>query len=70
MANAILFAKTGTSEWKTLYNKLSGYFKDEKKLFSNGDLMDYILNANDYQLKSLTNELIAFLNWLRRFVKN
>jgi CRISPR-associated protein Cmr5 len=70
VANAILFAKTGTGEWKTLYKKLSKYFKDERKIYEEGELMDYILNADDSQLKALTNEIIAFLNWLRRFVKS
>lgn len=70
IGNAILFAKTGSGDWSKLYNKLDAYFRDDKKLYSDGDLMSYVLKANDYQLKSLTNELIAFLNWLRRFVKS
>ena len=46
--------------------------KDEKKLLDIGDegkLIEYIISLESPEYRAVTNEVLAFFNWLRRFAE-
>ncbi len=58
-------------EW--LYNDIVCWIKKSHYLYYikdkfNGELVDDIINLNSQEYRAVTKEVLAFLNWLKRFV--
>ena len=57
-----------------LYNQLTAYMKSNSSIRipmpSNGcDLLKWVISCNSEKYRYITQELLAFLNWLRRFAE-
>jgi len=66
-------AKTGNA-YELLYNQMSDYLKSEsttriKMPSDRGELVEWVVSCNSSKYRFITQELLAFLNWLRKFAE-
>ena len=68
---SLAFVKSKESEeaYGLIYQNLTEWLKsDEKKLINiEDDLVKTVISLNSAEYRAVTNEVLAFLNWLRRF---
>lgn len=50
-----------------LYNQISKWLKDEKKLINNNDLVKEIVEKPSSEYRFITIEVLALMSWIRRF---
>jgi len=75
--------KNENEEWKKLYLDIGEWLKKEPQEIIRTKLVNYdktkekrvnlmntIVNLNANELRLVTSEVLAFLNWLKRFVKD
>lgn len=67
-ALAFFFSK-GKPEHKLIYNQIHEWLKkNNSDLFSsNSDLVNTVIDLNSAKYRLVTNEVMSFLNWLKRF---
>jgi CRISPR-associated protein Cmr5 len=53
--------------YEILYNQISKWLKEEKKLISNNDLAKEIVEKPSSEYRFITIEVLALMSWLRRF---
>ncbi len=74
LGNTLLYMKTGDELWKKLYQQIGKWLNNSGFLEENEDVLESILKLDeknlDVQLRAMTQETLALLNWLRRFAKN
>lgn len=63
------FIKSKGGTYKIIYEQISKWFKEEENplKLNAEDFVKEICNMDSQQYKAITNETLAFLNWLRRF---
>jgi len=67
---AFIFSKTKKDAYKKIYDDCNKWLKeDPKKIFNIGNktLMEYILELNSQEYRSLTTEIISLFKWMARF---
>lgn len=65
---AFLCSKPDRPHFQALYRHLNEWLGGQLKL--NGDLLEWIINnANSQEYRHATAELLAFLQWLKRFAE-
>lgn len=65
---SMAFAKAKNEKaWKKLFNAIEGWL--QKKDYIKGDLLEEIVKTDSAHYRILTNEVIAYLSWLRRFAE-
>jgi len=61
------------STWKKVKEAIENWLKDNnsgfKEIFDNKDFMKELVKSSDDQMRALTQEVLAYLNWLRKFAK-
>ena len=59
--------------YNLIYEQITDYFKSNSnigiKLPENKDLCEWIISCDSQTYRYITNEVLAFLNWLRRFAE-
>lgn len=53
--------------YEKLYNQISTWLKDEKKLINNNDLVKEIVEKPSSEYRFITIEVLALMSWIRRF---
>ncbi|MFN4254819.1 MAG: type III-B CRISPR module-associated protein Cmr5 [Saprospiraceae bacterium] len=76
---AFAFSKSKDKEgritaWGLLYNDIDGWLRTDKKALlgnigQNAQLADVIISLNSAEYRAVAVEVLAFLNWLRRFAE-
>ncbi len=72
-ALAFVYSKKQKADaYKWLYNDIKSWLKESPYLYYiseklNGELIDDITNLNSQEYRAVTKEVLAFLNWLKRF---
>jgi CRISPR-associated protein Cmr5 len=65
--------KKGGNAWELIYTQLSDWLQTEgnKYLLDNktGELSQIVIQLDSGQYRAVTNEVLAFFNWLRRFAE-
>ena len=61
---AFMFSKGGT--YKSIYNQMNSWLQ-ECGLKSDEELMEWILGRDSAQYRRVTSEIMALVNWMRRF---
>ncbi|MBL7815766.1 MAG: type III-B CRISPR module-associated protein Cmr5 [Saprospiraceae bacterium] len=75
---AFAYSKRKDANWNKLYNDIKKWFaeKDKQMLIkvkltgNNEEFVSVIANLSDEELRIVTDETLAVLSWLRRFVKS
>lgn len=72
LGSAFAFIKSKGETYNLIYNQTYQWLKTDNKLGifnpqQNEDLVEKIINLESTQYRALTNEVLAFFNWLRRF---
>lgn len=73
LAFAFSKGKDGNA-WELLYNDVQSWLKKDQKKFllgthANKDLANAVIELESPQYRAVTVEVLAFLNWLRRFAE-
>lgn len=67
LAAALAFTK---HKRKSLFEDVNNWLVVEKKMISlreNQSLIEYLVSSNTLEYRTITIEVLAFLNWVRRF---
>ena len=65
------FAKSKNERYQLIYKQIANWIKNNE-LFAydgNKEFVEYIVNQDSPTYRALTIEVLAFLNWLRRFAE-
>lgn len=69
---AFVNSKKSNEAYRLIYDQTTKWIiKDDKRLFDmkeGDDLVEKIISLDSTQYRAVTNEIMAFFNWLRRFV--
>lgn len=69
---AFVNSKKSNAAYRLIYDQTTKWIiKDDKRLFDmkeGDDLVEKIISLDSTQYRAVTNEIMAFFNWLRRFV--
>lgn len=71
---AFIYSKCQNSDtYKLIYDQIGRYLKSEAtsriKINENEDLISWIISHDSDEYRYLTQEVLAFFNWLRRFAE-
>jgi len=74
LGSTFAFMKSKGGTYNLIYNQTYEWLKTDNKLGifntqQNEDLVAKIVNLESPQYRALTNEVLAFFNWLRRFAE-
>jgi CRISPR-associated protein Cmr5 len=75
LLNTLAFVNS-KKDWQQLYEDITIWFRDKDvqglikdKFVDNKSLIEVVLSLDDTEIRQVTNETLALLSWLRRFVK-
>lgn len=68
LGSTLAFYKSkGKGAYEELYNHINEWLNERN--LCNGDVLEWIMNTNSLKVLQATREVLALLNWMRKFAK-
>ncbi|MGQ9609372.1 MAG: type III-B CRISPR module-associated protein Cmr5 [bacterium] len=64
---AFIKSKEDKSAWNLIYNQIEEWLVSKNLINNKDDLVKQIVECESFKYRQLTNEVISFFIWLRRF---
>jgi len=68
LGQALVFTQIKDEGSKELYQQISDWLGERELINSSDDMTGQVVSMNSFKYRQAANEVLAFMNWVRRFV--
>ncbi len=68
LGQALVFMQIKNLGSEKLYQQISDWLGECELINSSDDMIGQVVSMNSFKYRQATNEVLAFMNWVRRFV--